>query len=118
MNILKQHTVVLITLFATLVMTALPAQAALKSDNNKVLMVVSGNDQGDKQPGYEFDDFSKADTVFIINGIVVDIVSPKGGPVEADKYNPSNSYNAKVLVDKAITAKPNFKAAQDMLKTL
>ena len=109
MKNLTQNTVILITLFATLfstlVMAALPAQAA--TTTKKVLMVVSGNGQGDKQPGYEFDEFSKAYSVFKNNGIFVDIASPQGGQVEADKYDPSKSYNARVLVDEAIMAKLN-----------
>jgi putative intracellular protease/amidase len=104
MNILKQHTLILITLFATFV-AVLPAHAT--SHAKKVLMVISGYGQGDKQPGYEFDEFSKAYSVFKNNGIIVDVASPKGGQVEADKYDPSKSYNAKVLVDKAIMAKLN-----------
>lgn len=104
MNILKQHTLILITLFATFV-AVLPAHAT--SNTKKVLMVISGYGQGDKQPGYEFDEFSKAYSVFKNNGIIVDVASPKGGQVEADKYDPSKSYNAKVLVDKAIMVKLN-----------
>lgn len=104
MNIIKQHTLILITLFATFV-AVLPAHAT--SNTKKVLMVISGYGQGDKQPGYEFDEFSKAYSVFKSNGIIVDVASPKGGQVEADKYDPSKSYNAKVLVDKAIMAKLN-----------
>lgn len=104
MNIIKQHTLILITLFATFV-AVLPAHAT--SNTKKVLMVISGYGQGDKQPGYEFDEFSKAYSVFKNNGIIVDVASPKGGQVEADKYDPSKSYNAKVLVNKAIMAKLN-----------
>ena len=105
MNILKKHALVLTTLFITLIATTLQVQA--EKTTKKVLMVVSGNGQGEKQPGYEFDEFSKAYSVFKDNGIAVDIASPKGGQVEADKYDPSKSYNAKVLVDDAIMAKLN-----------
>ena len=90
---------------AMLIMTASLAMA--KSNSKQVLMVVSGNGQGDEQPGYEFDEFSKAYLVFKENGIVVDIASPKGGKVEADKYDPNKSYNAKVLADEVIMAKLN-----------
>jgi len=105
MNILKKHALVLITLFVTLIATTLQVQA--ETTTKKVLMVVSGNGQGEKQPGYEFDEFSKAYSVFKDNGIAVDIASPKGGQVEADKYDPSKTYNAKVLVDETIMAKLN-----------
>ena len=68
-------------------------------------MVVSGNghsvEKGEERPGYEFDEFSKAYSVFKDNGITVDIASPKGGQVKADKYNPDKSYNAVVLADKS-----------------
>jgi len=105
MNILKKHALVLITLFATLIVTTSQVQA--ETSTKKVLMVVSGNGQGEKQPGYEFDEFSKAYSVFKDNDIAIDIASPKGGQVAADKYDPSKSYNAKVLVDEAIMAKLN-----------
>ena len=105
MNILKQTLLIIVTLFATLIATILPVQA--ETSAKKVLMVVSGNGQGEEQPGYEFNEFSKAYSVFKANGIAVDIASPKGGQVEADKYDSSKSYNAKVLVDEAIMAKLN-----------
>ncbi|MBL4941410.1 MAG: DJ-1/PfpI family protein [Colwellia sp.] len=106
---LKQHILVLITLCATLIVTTLPVQAEANTikSSKKVLMVVSGNGQGEKKPGYEFDEFSKAYSVFKANGITVDVASPKGGEVEADKYNPNKPYNAVVLADTAIMAKLN-----------
>jgi len=103
MNILKKQLLVLMTLFTTLLAITFPVQAS--TNTKKVLMVVSGNGQGETQPGYEFDEFSKAYTVFKDNGIAVDIASPKGGQVEADKYDSSKSYNAKVLADEAIMIK-------------
>ena len=81
---------------------------ASNSDQQKrVLMVVSGygENQGQDKPGYEFDEFSKAYAVFKANNIAVDIASPKGGAVVADKYDPEKSYNVSVLADKAIMAK-------------
>jgi putative intracellular protease/amidase len=105
MNIFKQCLLILVTLS----ITALPVYAT--SNTKKVLMVVSGNGhsekEGEEKPGYEFDEFSKAYSVFKDNGIAVDIASPSGGQVEADKYDPSKSYNAKVLIDEAIMAKLN-----------
>ncbi len=105
MNILKQTLLLMVTVLATVLATALPVQA--ETTAKKVLMIVSGNGQGEEQPGYEFDEFSKAYSVFKDNGIAVDIASPKGGQVEADKYDPSKTYNAKVLVDEAVMAKLN-----------
>jgi putative intracellular protease/amidase len=110
---LKQHLFITVkllmksTLFAALIVTTGAVQA--ESNSKKVLMVVSGNGhskkEGEEKPGYEFDEFSKAYAVFKDNGITVDIASPKGGQVEADKYNPEKPYNAVVLADKAIMAK-------------
>ena len=111
MNILKQSLLII----ATLLITTLPAQAATNS--KKVLMVVSSNGQGEDQPGYEFGEFSKAYSVFKDNGLAVDIASPKGGPVEADKYDPSQSYNAKVLIDQTIMAKLNNTLATNQIDT-
>jgi len=103
------------TLFATLIVTTQSAQA--ETTTKKVLMVVSGNGQGEEKPGYEFDEFSKAYTVFKDNSIAVDIASPKGGKVEADKYDPSKPYNAKVLIDEAIMAKLNNTLATSSIDT-
>ncbi|MFT5755819.1 MAG: putative intracellular protease/amidase [Alteromonadaceae bacterium] len=110
---LKQHLFITVnllmksTLFAALIVTTGAVQA--ESNSKKVLMVVSGNGhsakEGEEKPGYEFGEFSKAYAVFKDNGITVDIASPKGGQVEADKYNPEKPYNAVVLADKAIMAK-------------
>lgn len=105
MNIVQKHILVLIALFTTLVVTALPVQGETLA--KKVLMVVSGYGQGEEKPGYEFDEFAKAYWVFKDNGIAVAIASPKGGQVVADKYDPSKPYNAKVLADEAIMAKLN-----------
>ena len=89
----------------SLLLIALHVQAA--SANKKVLMVVSGHgqEQGQVAPGYEFDEFAKAYLVFQANGLEVDIASPRGGKVEADKFDTSTAYNAKVLADKHIMAK-------------
>ena len=104
-KLLKQTLLIIATLIT------ITSQVQASSDTKKVLMVVSGNGQnekeGEEKPGYEFDEFSKAYSVFKDNGIVVDIASPKGGQVEADKYNPEKPYNAVVLADKAIMAELN-----------
>jgi putative intracellular protease/amidase len=109
MNIIKQSILILVTLLITTI------QVQATSSSKKVLMVVSGNGQGEERPGYEFDEFSKAYSVFKDNGIAVDIASPKGGQVKADKYDPSKSYNAKVLVDEVIMAKLNNTLATNSL---
>lgn len=108
MNNIKQHLMTVISLLLLILASVIPQANAYKL-NKKILMVVSayGEKQGEVKPGYEFDEFSKAYLVFKANGIKVDVASPKGGGVEADKYDPSASYNANVLADDAIMAKLN-----------
>jgi len=67
----------------------------------KVLMVVSsyGKDEGAARPGYEFDEFSQAYLVFKNNDLAIDVASPKGGAVEADKYDQDKPYNKTLLAD-------------------
>ncbi|MFC3193384.1 DJ-1/PfpI family protein [Marinicella sediminis] len=67
----------------------------------KILMVLSGYgvNQGQDQPGYEFDELSKAYLTFRDNGVLVDIASPQGGAVEADQYDPDKSYNQTFMAD-------------------
>lgn len=95
----------LLLITVTLIGTSQHAYGADK----KVLMVVSshGEKQGEVAPGYEFDELSKAYLVFKNNDIAVDIASPKGGKVEADKYNPEKSYNKQLLDDSVAFAKIN-----------
>ncbi len=73
----------------------------------RILMVVSSHGErgGEVRPGYEFDEFAKAYLVFRDNGFSVDIASPQGGPVEADKFDPEKPFNVPVLADTAIMAK-------------
>jgi putative intracellular protease/amidase len=82
-------------LLATL---AAPLHAA---DAGRILIVVSGEgrDQGKTRPGYEFDELSQAWLIFKANGFAIEVASPQGGAVEADKYNPQESFNAALLAD-------------------
>ena len=77
---------------------ATPLHAA-KAD--RILIVVSGEgrDQGKTRPGYEFDELSQAWLIFQANGFAIDVASPQGGAVEADKYNPQEPFNAALLAD-------------------
>jgi len=72
-----------------------------------VLIVVSGEgrDQGESRPGFEMDELSQAWQVFRDNGLEIEIASPRGGPVEADRYDPDAAYNAAFLGDGAAMAK-------------
>ncbi|WP_144394692.1 DJ-1/PfpI family protein [Pleionea sediminis] len=68
----------------------------------KLLMVISshGENNGETQPGFEFDELSKAYLTFHNNGVVVDIASPEGGLAEADQYNPDQPFNQAFLADR------------------
>ena len=106
---MKMHSVFLKTLFTLVFMTFLTSNSAAKSQPQKVLMVVSGygQEQGQKAPGYEFDEFSKAYLVFKAHGLEIDIASPTGGPVVADKYDPEKPFNVQVIQDPVAMAKLN-----------
>lgn len=105
-NILKRIASLLVFMSISVLISA-QAHAHVEASAKKVIMIVSsyGQQQGEEKPGYEFDEFAKAYTVFKNNGINVDIASPKGGAVEADKFDKNKPYNAPVLADKAIMAK-------------
>jgi putative intracellular protease/amidase len=102
--------------FALLAGTALTAEALRPSspsnravDTPKVLLVISGEGrkEADKltRPGFEMDELSQAWLVLRKNGIEVEIASPRGGPVVADRYDSSQDHNALFLHDqKARTA--------------
>lgn len=77
-----------------------PANAA-PDTNDRVLLVVSGHglDEGKTRPGFEMDELTQAYAVFRDNGFQVDIASPSGGTVVADKYNPAKPYNSRFLAD-------------------
>ena len=79
----------------------------------KILIVVSsyGKDMGSVRPGYEFDEFSQAYIIFKNNNLSIDVASPKGGKVEADKFNNEKTYNKILLEDKvALNLLDNTKA--------
>lgn len=80
----------------------LAVTAPLHADGTgRILIVVSGEgrDQGKTRPGYEFDELSQAWLIFKANGFAVDVASPQGGAVEADKYNAQEPFNAALLAD-------------------
>lgn len=84
-----------------------PAAAAPADAGNRVLLVVSGygQDEGKTRPGYEMDELTQAYLVFADNGLEVDIASPAGGAVVADRYNPNKPYNSRFLADPVAAAK-------------
>ncbi|MEN5265515.1 DJ-1/PfpI family protein [Stenotrophomonas sp. TWI587] len=85
---------------------AVPAVHARPAAADTVLIVVSGEgrDQGKTRPGFEMDEFAQAYLIFRDNGLAVQVASPRGGPVEADKFDPKEPFNARVLADPAATA--------------
>lgn len=88
-----------------------------KESPKKVLMVVSsyGKDLGESRPGYEFDEFSQAYLIFKNNNFSIDVSSPKGGKVEADKFNTDKPYNKILLEDKeALSLLDNTKATANV----
>ena len=72
------------------------------AERERILIVVSGEgrDQGKTRPGFEMDEFAQAYLIFRDNGLVIDVASPQGGKVEADKYNPKEAFNASLLDDR------------------
>ncbi len=76
-------------------------------DSDKVLIVVSseGRDQGKTRPGFEMDEFAQAYLIFRANGLAVDVASPAGGHAQADRYDPKEPFNARLLADADAMAK-------------
>lgn len=89
--------------FLLMLLLALASAAAQASDGPppKVLMVVSGEgrDEGKTRPGFEMDEFAQAWLIFRDNGLAVEVASPVGGRVEADRFNAKEPFNARVLTD-------------------
>lgn len=67
----------------------------------KVLLVVSseGRDAGKTRPGFEMEEFASAYHVLRANGLQVEVASPAGGPVEADKFEPDGDLIRAVMAD-------------------
>jgi putative intracellular protease/amidase len=93
-------------LLAVLLVLVLGGAGAGPAIADTVLVIVSGEgrDQGQTRPGFEMDELSQAWQVFRDNGLEVEVASPRGGPVEADRYNPAAPYNAALLADSAAMA--------------
>lgn len=114
---MKQLT--LYILFVLTLLSPLTSRTAMAAtpDGKRIVMVLSGYGQPDQQaPGYEFDEFAKAYLIFQAHGISVDIASPQGGAVQADKYDPAKVYNQQVLSDAAIMAQLNNTLSTARLK--
>jgi putative intracellular protease/amidase len=77
------------------------AQSNLAATPSKVLLVVSGEgrDGGKTRPGFEMDEFALAYLVLRANGLVVEVASPTGGMVEADRFNKDDDHIMAMLAD-------------------
>ena len=71
------------------------------ADAPRILVVVSseGRDAGKTRPGFEMDEFAQAYLILRDNGFAIDVASPAGGKVEADRYNAKDDANAQLLAD-------------------
>ena len=69
----------------------------------KVLLVVSGEGREENgkivRPGFEMDELALAWLTLRANGLQLEIASPQGGAVIADKYNAKDDHNAAFLAD-------------------
>ncbi len=77
----------------------LPAARAQADDTVLIVLSGEGRDAGRTRPGYEFDELSQAWLIFKANGLAVEVASPQGGAIEADRYNPEEPFNAALLAD-------------------
>ncbi|HUD40829.1 MAG TPA: type 1 glutamine amidotransferase domain-containing protein [Dokdonella sp.] len=82
----------------------LPSSAAQAGDTVLIVLSGEGRDAGKARPGYEMDELAQAWSVFADNGLTVEVASPRGGAVEADRYDPADPFNARLLADAAKTA--------------
>lgn len=91
--------------------------AASQQAKQSVLLVVSseGRDQGNTRPGFEMDEYAIAYLVLRANGINVEVASPRGGPVEADKFNPKDDHIVALMADQhAMTMLQNTRRLSDV----
>lgn len=80
-------------------MVAAPAFAESRSDRVLIIVSSEGRDDGKTRPGFEFDEFAQAWTIFRANGLTVEVASPAGGKVQPDAYEADKVYNAAALAD-------------------
>ena len=75
----------------------------------KVLLVVSGEGRVDAagktlRPGFEMEEFAQAWLVFKANGLQLEVASPAGGAVVADRHDPAEAARARAWYDEARSA--------------
>ncbi|WP_440053093.1 type 1 glutamine amidotransferase domain-containing protein [Pseudoalteromonas sp. T1lg65] len=103
------RTAIKLPLIISLSAAALSTQA-MSNNEPHVVMVLSSHGKLDAkgemiQPGYEFDELSKAYAVFKANGVKVTLASPSGGKLVADNYDKEKAYNQLFLEDEKATSK-------------
>ncbi|TQV82403.1 type 1 glutamine amidotransferase domain-containing protein [Exilibacterium tricleocarpae] len=108
-----QHFIIAVVLILIPVLPTFAAGAA----ENRLLMVVSshGREQGQEQPGFEFEEFAQAYLIFKAHGLVVDVASPDGGKVEADKFDTTSALAQRVLNDAEAMAKLSATLSTDAI---
>jgi putative intracellular protease/amidase len=88
---------------ASLILLAASCQfpIAATDSGGRALIVVSseGRDAGKTRPGFEMDEFAQAWLILRANGVEIDVASPAGGAVQADKFNPEEAFNAALVAD-------------------
>lgn len=91
----------LVKIGLALVCSIFLAAPAIAAPVKKVLIVVSseGRDHGKTRPGFEFDEFAQAWSIFTANGFEVEVASPAGGAAEADEFERDKVYNAPVVAN-------------------
>jgi len=91
-------------LFVTLLLFPLLLAAQSNKETQKVLMVLSsyGKDMGQTRPGFEFDEFSQAYLIFKQNNLEVELASPRGGKLQADRFDKEKPYNKAVMEDQSV----------------
>jgi putative intracellular protease/amidase len=100
--------------------TPATAGAAATGAVPKVLLVVSSEGRRDDQgavtrPGFEMDEFATAWLVLRANGVQVEVASPAGGAVLADRYSPADDTIQALQRDReALAALANTRRTQDV----
>ena len=86
-------------LFAAALAFALAAPAHAGSGRALVVVSAEGRDEGKTRPGFEMDEFAQTWLILRANGFEVDVASPAGGAVQADRFDAKEPFNAAVLAD-------------------
>lgn len=86
-------------LSAILLLSSCMPLSARAADTVLIVLSGEGRDVGQTRPGYEFDELSQAWLIFKANGLSIEVASPQGGAVEADRYDADTPFNAALLAD-------------------